>query len=39
MASRQLLQVQDGMTQISRQGTALIQFGKVEEGEDSGSVA
>jgi hypothetical protein len=27
------------MTQISRQGTALIQFGKEEEGKDSGSVA
>ena len=27
------------MTQISRQGTALIQFGREEEGEDSDSVA
>lgn len=31
--------MQDGMTQISKQEIVLIQFGKQEEGKDSGSVA
>jgi len=31
--------VQDGMTQISRRGTTLIQFGKEEEDKDLGAVA